>query len=137
MDYYKIMNVVKEEIKKNELLIFTKKNCCYCVKSFAILNSLKLKYKNIELKGKITTEKVENVEFILHSLTGQKTVPNIFIKGEHIGGYTELLELHENEQIFLKLDYINCGYCNKLQSRERSCECLHAIKHTDDWGKEL
>ncbi len=137
MDYYKIMNVVKEEINKNELLIFTKKNCCYCTKSLDILNILKLKYKNIELKGKVSSEKVDNIDFILHSLTGQKVVPYIFIRGEYIGGYTELLKLRENEQIFLKLGYINCDYCNQLQSREKICECLHTIKNTDEWGKEL
>jgi len=115
MDYYNMMKILNEEIKNNEILIFTKKKCGYCDKSLHLLNSLNLKYKNIVLKGLVSSDKVETIEFILHTKTGQKTVPNIFIKGEHIGGCTELMELHNRKQLFVKLGYINCSYCNKIQ----------------------
>jgi len=137
MDYYNMMKIVKEEIEKNEILIFTKKGCGYCDKSLHLLNSLNLKYKNIVLKGVVSSDNVETVEFILHSLTGQRTVPNIFIRGKHMGGCTELFELYNNKQLFVTLGYSNCGYCNKLQSRETICECLQTIKYTDEWGKDL
>ena len=131
------MNVVNEEINKNNILIFTKKNCSYCVKSLDILNSLDLQYKNIELKGKTSDENVDTIEFVLHALTGQKTVPNIFIRGEHIGGYTDLLKLYNDDTLLLKLDYVKCDYCNKFQIRKNVCECLHTIKNTNEWGQEL
>ena len=137
MDYYNMMKILNEEIKNNEILIFTKKKCGYCDKSLNLLNSLNLKYKNIVLKGLVSSDKVETIEFILHTKTGQKTVPNIFIKGEHIGGCTELMELHNSKQLFVKLGYINCSYCNKLQCSEKICECLYTIKSTDEWGQEL
>ena len=34
------------------------------------------------------------IQQTLHELTGQRTVPNVFISGNHIGGNSELQELH-------------------------------------------
>ena len=136
MNYYKIMELMKKQINNNDIIIFTKRNCSYCKKALEILNSVNIKYKLIELKGNID-DSSDNIQFLLFSLTKQKTVPNIFIKGEHIGGYTELNELYNNGKLYLKLNYINCSYCNKFMKQEKICECLHNLKNYDDWGREL
>ena len=133
MSYYKIMNVVKKEINNNDILIFSKRNCVYCKKAIDILNSINIKYKLIEIKSNLSNEQVDDIQFVLFTLTNQKTFPNIFIKNEHIGGYTELNELYIKDE----LNYINCSYCNKLKKTEKICECLHSLKNYDDWGCEL
>ena len=36
---------------------------------------------------------------VLEGLTGQRTVPNVFIGGKHIGGCTDTVELYHNGEL--------------------------------------
>jgi glutaredoxin 3 len=137
MNYYRMIEIIKNEINNNNVIIFTKKHCSYCKKAIELLDNIECKYKLIELKGDFKEKTCDDIQFILFTLTKQKTVPNIFINGEHIGGYTELNNLYEKKLLELKTTYINCSYCNKLIKREKICECLHNLKNYDDWGREL
>lgn len=68
-------------------VIYTKTNCVYCTKAKALLTQAEISYE----------EKVLDVDFNREDLLAlaphAKTFPQIWLDGELIGGYTELLPL--------------------------------------------
>lgn len=77
--------------------IYTKPNCPYCLKAKAFFDSKELKYELIDLS------EGNNREIFLETIVKErpfiKTVPQIFINEEYIGGYTDLIEKYENKEL--------------------------------------
>lgn len=74
---------VKSEIASNDVVVFSKTYCPYCIATKGLLQDLKINAKVIEL------DEVANgsqIQAALLDLSGQRTVPNVFIKGNHLGG---------------------------------------------------
>jgi len=74
-------------ISDNPVAVFSKSYCPYCTATKTLLSELGAKYYAIEL------DQVDDgaaIQDVLAELTGQRTVPNVFIKGEHIGGNSDL-----------------------------------------------
>lgn len=69
-----------------QALIYTKDNCSYCVKAKNLFALENITYEETVIGKDITRE-----DFI-SLFPNQKTVPLIFVNGEKIGGYNELLE---------------------------------------------
>lgn len=44
-----------------------------------------------------------DIRKVLHTLTGQRTIPQIFIGGAHIGGAVDLLDLHDRGELMTVL----------------------------------
>lgn len=51
----------------------------------------------------------DELQIKLHEKTKQKTVPNVFINGNHVGGCSDVEKLHSTGEL-LKLVYSNSGY---------------------------
>jgi glutaredoxin 3 len=72
------MSTVREIVESNDVVIFTWTQCPYCVKAKQLLQE-----KNIEyLEVLATPDHLEALE----AATGQGSVPNIWVKGQFIGG---------------------------------------------------
>ena len=74
-------------IDANPVVVFSKSYCPYCKASKALLNEKGAKYFLMEL------DQVEDgavLQDALHEMTGQRSVPNIFIAKKHIGGNSDL-----------------------------------------------
>ena len=86
---------VKELISgcENGVVMFAKSYCPFCRRSKALLDSLGIAYCAIELD---LTSDGAAIQAALLRLTGQKTVPNIFIKGTHLGGNDDLHAAHSS-----------------------------------------
>jgi glutaredoxin len=67
-------------------VIYSKADCTYCEKAKSLLTTLNLAYEE-----KNVSEPDTKRELLLR-VPDAKTVPQIFINGVYIGGYTELLE---------------------------------------------
>ena len=71
----------------SQIIIYSKDNCGYCVKAKSLLNNLGLTY---------TEKKIENFltkEALYEELGKQvRSMPQIKINGELIGGYNQLIE---------------------------------------------
>jgi glutaredoxin 3 len=74
---------VKQEIAANDVVVFSKSYCPYCKKTKELFNDLKVDATIFELNE---MDDGADIQDALLDLTGQRTVPNVFIKGEHIGG---------------------------------------------------
>ncbi|KAF6216591.1 hypothetical protein GE061_000934 [Apolygus lucorum] len=98
---------VGEQVKKfstiNSIAVFSKSWCPYCKKAKELLDTYGAPYKvwEIDLEGDEST-----IQSSLAEMTGQKTVPNIFINGSHIGGFSDLSALNDGGQL---KELINVG----------------------------
>ena len=68
--------------------MYTTQTCPYCVNAKALLKQKGLEYTEIDV-SKDADKAKEMVE-----RSGYQTVPQIFIDGESIGGFTELIKLN-------------------------------------------
>lgn len=74
--------------------IYTTTVCPYCVKAKRLLDAKDVDYVEHNLTGK----DAEREELVRKS-GGMRTVPQIFINGQHIGGCDNLYELEEKGEL--------------------------------------
>ncbi|XP_050225735.1 glutaredoxin-like [Mercurialis annua] len=77
------MTKAKELVSSNAVVVFSKSYCPYCQSVKQLLNQLGAKYKAVELDIESDGSELQSA---LGEWTGQRTVPNVFIGGKHIGG---------------------------------------------------
>ncbi|KAI8364074.1 thioredoxin-like protein [Blakeslea trispora] len=83
----KIEQLVEEIINSNKIAVFSKSYCPYCQKAKRLLQELDYEFFAIELD---TKDEGAAIQQYLQDKTGQRTVPNIFINQQHIGGCDDL-----------------------------------------------
>lgn len=71
----------------NDVKVYTKDPCPYCVRAIRLLEELKVPFEEIDLTGK--EDEIQRIK----NETGWRTVPIIMVKGQVIGGYTDLKAL--------------------------------------------
>jgi len=76
-----------------KVVMYTTQWCGYCAAARELLRSKGVEFEDIG----IDTDRDRRQEMIEKS--GAKTVPQIFINDESIGGYTELAALEAQEQL--------------------------------------
>ncbi|KAL0341505.1 UNVERIFIED_CONTAM: Glutaredoxin [Sesamum calycinum] len=70
--------------------------CGYCNKVKQLFSQLKVTYKVIELDEESDGDEVQTA---LAEWTGQRTVPNVFINGKHIGGSDAVVAKHQQGEL--------------------------------------
>ncbi|CAN8074071.1 unnamed protein product [Agarophyton chilense] len=82
---------VSDSLKKDKVVLFTKRGCPYCAALMDLFAELGVPY------NEHTISEMDIYADIVASLersTGQTTAPNLFIAGHHIGGNEEAQNLH-------------------------------------------
>lgn len=74
----------KSEIDSNDVVVFSKSYCSFCSKTKNVLGGMGVDVKVHELDK--MGEDGRELQTTLLKMTGQRTVPNVFVKGKHIGG---------------------------------------------------
>ncbi|KAK4693989.1 glutaredoxin 3, partial [Lecanoromycetidae sp. Uapishka_2] len=74
-------------IDENAVAVFSKSYCPYCKASKALLSEQGAKFFLIELDQ---VDDGSDIQAALKDITGQTSVPNIFIGQKHIGGNSDL-----------------------------------------------
>ena len=69
-------------------LILTKDNCPYCTKAKALLESLSLPYRTIELHVDVTKQEAQELLGDIELAT----VPQVWCNDEHVGGFESLCD---------------------------------------------
>ena len=84
-------NRFKSAIEENDCVIFSTTVCPYCDDAKEYMSKIGRQCKTVEL------DFPENkmLGAVLAVATDQRTVPNIFVKGRHLGGLDGLLSTHE------------------------------------------
>ncbi|XP_039123050.1 glutaredoxin-like [Dioscorea cayenensis subsp. rotundata] len=86
----------KEIVNTNPVVVFSKTYCPYCVRVKELLTKLGTTYKTVELDVEGDGSEIQAA---LAQWTGQRTVPNVFIGGNHIGGCDNVTEKHNGGKL--------------------------------------
>ena len=73
--------------------IYTATWCGPCYSAKSLLKELNLEYDEINIEE----ENISREQ--LYKISGNYTVPQIFINNQCIGGFTQLLHLHQNNEL--------------------------------------
>ncbi|CAN7016744.1 unnamed protein product [Brassica oleracea var. botrytis] len=90
------MQKAKEIVSGNAVVVFSKSFCPYCVRVKELLQQLGAKFIAVELDKESDGSQVQSA---LAEWTGQRTVPNVFIGGKHIGGCDSVTNLHRDGKL--------------------------------------
>lgn len=82
-----VLEHVRDTVNKSPAVIFSKSYCPYCNRAKKKLQDLKIEYVAVEVN---LVENQQELADALFELTNQRTFPNIFIKGIHVGGCDDL-----------------------------------------------
>mmetsp|Transcript_6069 Transcript_6069/g.16539 ORF Transcript_6069/g.16539 Transcript_6069/m.16539 type:complete len:143 (+) Transcript_6069:104-532(+) len=93
---------VQAKIADHEVMVFAKSYCPYCRRAKHLLKEMQqtidveVEYMNLDtLQG----NDGPLIQKSLLDLTGQRTVPNIFIGHEHVGGNSEIQQLNAADRL--------------------------------------
>ena len=80
-----------------DLLIYTKQWCPFCAKAKALLRAKGVAWDEAD----VTDDEARQAEMIARS--GRRSVPQIFLGGEHVGGYDDLARLSASGELDRRL----------------------------------
>uniref|UniRef100_A0A8C6UKD4 thioredoxin-disulfide reductase (NADPH) n=1 Tax=Neogobius melanostomus TaxID=47308 RepID=A0A8C6UKD4_9GOBI len=80
-------------IDSNQVMVFSKSYCPFCIKVKDLFKELQVDCNVVELD---LIEDGTNYQEMLLQMTGQKTVPNVFINKTHIGGCDKTMQAHKD-----------------------------------------
>ncbi len=87
---------IQQIIKSNPVVVFSKSYCPYCRSTKELFKKLNVETKVIELDEEDEGPEMQDE---LYNLTKQKTVPNIFIGQNHVGGNSDLQAKYKDGQV--------------------------------------
>lgn len=91
-----LVTQIRQEISTTPVVVYSKTWCGFCSRAKSALSDLKVEFKAIELDLVGNGQQIQNT---LEDITRQRTVPNIFIGGEHVGGCSELMQGLKNGKV--------------------------------------
>ncbi|KAM8867681.1 thioredoxin reductase 3 isoform 2-T2 [Synchiropus picturatus] len=87
-----IKSRIQQLIDSNQVMVFSKSYCPYCVKVKDLFKELNVACNVVELD---LIDDGTNYQEMLLEMTGQKTVPNVFVNQTHIGGCDKTMQAHK------------------------------------------
>ncbi|XP_016076642.1 PREDICTED: glutaredoxin 2 [Miniopterus natalensis] len=90
------VNQIQETISDHCVVIFSKTSCSYCTMAKKLFHDMNVSYKAVELD---TLEYGSQFQDALCKMTGERTVPRIFVNGTFIGGATDTYRLHQEGKL--------------------------------------
>jgi len=76
-----------------QVTIYTTSWCPYCREAKRLLVSKNAAFTEVDVDGR------PDLRRFLVSASGQRTVPQVFINGEPVGGFTDIAELDEQGEL--------------------------------------
>jgi glutaredoxin 3 len=81
-----------------EVKVYTTKICPYCISAKSLLSKRGIPYEEVDVSGDAAKR-----DWLVKASGGRKTVPQIFINGESIGGSDELHALDRAGELMKKV----------------------------------
>jgi glutaredoxin 3 len=78
-----LVSQIKATTAENKVVIYSKSYCPFCAKTKDLFTSMGVDYTAIELDQ---MDQGADLQDALLGLTKQRTVPNVFVAGTHVGG---------------------------------------------------
>lgn len=76
-----------------DVTLYTTRVCPYCIAAKRLLNARSVPFEEVDVTGD------DAKRAWLVEVTGRRTVPQIFIRGEAIGGYDDLAALDQSGRL--------------------------------------
>uniref|UniRef100_G3MQU3 Glutaredoxin domain-containing protein n=1 Tax=Amblyomma maculatum TaxID=34609 RepID=G3MQU3_AMBMU len=96
---------VKKTVAENPVVIYSKTWCSYSMEVKSLFKRIGVEPLVIELDQ--LGAQGPQLQKVLERLTGQFTVPNVFIGGKHIGGCTDTVKLYRKGELSTLLSELN------------------------------
>ncbi|KAF4585972.1 glutaredoxin 3 [Ophiocordyceps camponoti-floridani] len=87
---------VEKLMDENNVVVFSKSYCPYCRATKQTLDELNAIYLAIELDKEADGTALQDA---VEKLTGQRTVPNVLIQRNHIGGNSDIQSLNKDGKL--------------------------------------
>lgn len=84
---------------ENGVTVFSKSYCPYCNLAKNVLDEVGVKYHVVELDLRSDVPSGAELQDALANATGRRTVPNVFIKKQSIGGGTDVQTLFQSGKL--------------------------------------
>lgn len=91
-----IKSMIETSIKSNTVMMFSKSYCPFCKKIKELFGSLGVVYHALEIDLEANGAEIQSTLF---EMSGQRTVPNTYIKGKHLGGADDTLKAHSDGKL--------------------------------------
>ncbi|XP_020574697.1 monothiol glutaredoxin-S10-like isoform X2 [Phalaenopsis equestris] len=101
----RLEETVKKTVAENPVVIYSKTWCSYSMEVKALFKRIGVDALVIELDQ--LGPQGPQLQKVLERLTGQFTVPNVFIGGKHIGGCTDTVKLYRKGELTPMLSELN------------------------------
>ncbi|CAO2186518.1 unnamed protein product [Urochloa humidicola] len=101
---------VKKTVADNPVVIYSKSWCSYCMEVKALFKRIGVQPHVIELDR--LGAQGPQLQKVLERLTGQSTVPNVYIGGKHVGGCTDTVKLHRKGELASMLSQLDINISN-------------------------
>jgi len=72
-----------------DVIVYSTNSCPYCRQAERFLNEKQVPFQTID----VTEDDAMRVKLV--EMSGQRTVPQIFVGGASIGGYSDMIALHQ------------------------------------------
>ncbi|XP_070557651.1 thioredoxin reductase 1, cytoplasmic-like [Ptychodera flava] len=127
-------SVIQQHTQNNKVMIFSKSTCPFCKRVKKLFDELKVDYKAIELDEMDNGKELQDT---LHEMTGQRTVPNVFINNQHVGGCDTVLKKNKEGELMNLISPPTDKYDYDLIVIGGGSGGLAASKAAADLGKKV
>ena len=97
---------VNSNIQSGKVVVFIKPTCPYCKRTPELLNQLPFKQGLLEFVDITAASNTSEIQDYLQQLTRARTVPQVYIGQECIGGCTDLVNIHERGELLTRIKQI-------------------------------
>ena len=94
-----IQAFIHDETTSHQVVVFSKSWCPYCKATKTLLHSSLPSNVDLVVHELDLHPHGELIQTELAKLTGQRTVPNVFVAGEHLGGNSDVHQAHANGKL--------------------------------------
>lgn len=99
---------VEEAVARSQIVVFSKTFCPYCMKTKELFKNAEFEQYSIEIfeldKMPAGMPQGPAVQFTLAEMTGQKTVPSVWINGAFVGGNDVTQGLYKSGELQNRLN---------------------------------
>merc|ERR1711972_277706 len=118
-------------------MVFSKTTCPFCTKIKNLFKQLKVKIEVLELDQIVPEGDGAAVQAALLEKTGQRTVPNVFINGKHVGGHDDTMKLAGEEKLLPMINADNHNFDYDIVVIGGGSGGLSASKEAARLGKKV
>ncbi|XP_023334290.1 glutaredoxin-1-like [Eurytemora carolleeae] len=86
-------------LQEKKVVVISKSYCPYCTKAKAALSKYAINPEDIEILEIENRPEMDEIQRYMKKLTGQSSVPRVFIGGKCIGGGDDVMALHQSKQL--------------------------------------